>query len=115
MGQLKRASASEKRELIRLVEESSLSVKQTLAELDIPRSTFYRWYDRYRQAGTAGLETQAPQRQQFWNRIPQAMRERVVQVALEHPEQSPRELTWRERFSLRMELPHPTGAFCGNL
>jgi hypothetical protein len=26
-----------------MVEGSSLPVKQTLAELDIPRSTFYRW------------------------------------------------------------------------
>ena len=85
MGQLKRASASEKRELIRLVEESSLSVKQTLAELDIPRSTFYRWYARYRQAGTEGLETHPLQRQQFWNQIPPVVHERVVPVALEHP------------------------------
>lgn len=94
MGQLKHYSASEKRELIRLVEGSSLSVKQTLAELDIPRSTFYRWYARYRQAGETGLQTKTSPRKQFWNRIPQDVRERVVQVALEHAEMSPRELAW---------------------
>lgn len=94
MGHLKHYSSSEKQELIRLVEESSLSVKRTLAELGIPRSTFYRWYARYRQAGTHGLQTRPSQRKQFWNRIPQAVRERVVQVALERPEQSPRELAW---------------------
>jgi len=47
MGGMTRTSASEKYETIRLVEESSLPVKQTLAELGVPRSTFYRWYDQY--------------------------------------------------------------------
>jgi len=41
-----RATASEKLETIRLVEGSELGVKRTLARLDIPRSTFYRWYDQ---------------------------------------------------------------------
>ena len=39
-----RYSKSEKMQIIRLVEESPLSVKQTLAELNINRSTFYKWY-----------------------------------------------------------------------
>ena len=51
-----RTTAAEKREIIRLVEESELSAKQTLEELDIPRSTFYRWYARYQVAGMLGLE-----------------------------------------------------------
>jgi transposase InsO family protein len=74
------------------VEGSSLPVKQTLAELDIPRSTFYRWYERYLQLGDAGLVDRQPQQRQFWNRIPEPVREQVVQIALEHPELSPREL-----------------------
>jgi transposase-like protein len=94
MGRLTRTSASEKREIIRLVEESSLPVKQTLAELDIPRSTFYRWYARYLETGAEGLTDRSSQPRQFWNRIPQSVREHVVQVALEQPELSPRELAW---------------------
>lgn len=94
MGRVTRSSAAEKLEIIRIVEGSSLSVKQTLAELDIPRSTFYRWYDHYLEAGYDGLQDRQPQQRQFWNRIPQAVREQVVQIALEHPEQSPRELAW---------------------
>ena len=43
-----RYAAAEKLEIIRLVEQSSLSVRRTLAQLGIPRSTFYCWYDRYR-------------------------------------------------------------------
>ena len=42
-----RSSAAEKMEIIRIVEESALPVKQTLAELDVPYSTFYRWYGHY--------------------------------------------------------------------
>jgi len=37
-------TASEKREIIRMVEESSLSVKQTLREIDVSRSSFYERY-----------------------------------------------------------------------
>jgi putative transposase len=40
-----RYPAAEKLEIIRLVEQSSLSVRRTLAQLGIPRSTFYCWYE----------------------------------------------------------------------
>ena len=94
MGRMTRYSQAEKLEIIRLVETSELPVRQTLAELDVPRSTFYDWYRRYRQAGTEGLADQAPQRQQFWNCIPQSIREQVVEVALEKSDLSPRQLAW---------------------
>jgi len=38
-----RYSASEKYEIIRLVEESSLPIQKTLRQLDIHKSTFYNW------------------------------------------------------------------------
>ena len=40
-----RYPASEKFEIIRLVEESALPVRRTLEKIGIPRATFYRWYD----------------------------------------------------------------------
>ena len=46
-----RHSQSEKMEIIRIVEGSSLGVKRTLVELDINRSTFYAWYRRYADGG----------------------------------------------------------------
>ena len=46
-----RYSASEKAEIIQLVEQSHLPARRTLDKLGIPRATFYRWYDRYRRAG----------------------------------------------------------------
>ena len=55
-----RVSASEKLELIRLVEGSSLSVRRTLAEIGLPRSTFYVWYQRYLGGGPGALEDRKP-------------------------------------------------------
>lgn len=40
----------------------------------------------------AGLQDRLSQPRQFWNRIPGAVREQVVQIALAHPELSPRQL-----------------------
>jgi transposase InsO family protein len=87
-------TAAEKMEVIRLVEGSSLSVKRTLAELAIPRSTFYRWYRDYARSGYAGLEPGDRGDRRHWNRIPDQERQRVVEIALEKPEFSPRELAW---------------------
>ena len=89
-----RCSQAERMEIVRLVEESELPVKQTLEELDVPRSTFYRWYKRYQEAGYDGLANRRPNPRQFWNRIPDEVRDHVVQVALAHPDKSPRQLAW---------------------
>jgi len=50
-----RYPASEKAEIIGLVEQSHLPAKRTLDKLGIPRATFYRWYDRYREGGIEAL------------------------------------------------------------
>ena len=89
-----RHGQAEKMEIIRLVEGSQLSVRQTLAELDVNRSTFYEWYDRYREGGYDALALRKPYARRFWNRIPVEERKRVVKIALERPEYSPRELAW---------------------
>jgi len=89
-----RYTQAEKLEIIRLVETSDLPVKRTLEELGVPRSTFYRWYERYQAAGYAGLAERQPGPHQFWNKIPTAVREHVVEIALDRPDLSPRQLAW---------------------
>ena len=42
-----RYTADEKREIIKLVEQSSLPISQTLKRLDINKSTFYNWLGLY--------------------------------------------------------------------
>ena len=55
-----RYAATEKQEIIRPVEESSLGMTRTLRQLNITQSTFYHWYDLYLTGGIAGLEDKKP-------------------------------------------------------
>jgi transposase InsO family protein len=87
-----RYSAAEKLEIIRLVEQSSLSVRRTLAQLGIPRSTFYLWYERYQARGAGALEDGQSAPRRVWNKLPVPVAEAVVELALKQPELSPREL-----------------------
>jgi transposase InsO family protein len=97
-----RYPAAEKLEVIRLVEQSHLPVRRTLRHLGIPPATFYRWYDRYQAGGPEALEDRPSRPDRVWNRIPDAARGRVLDLALAEPELSPRELavrfTDRERY-----------------
>ena len=87
-----RYPAAEKLEIIRLVEQSSLSIRRTLVQLGIPRSTFYLWYERYLARGAGALEDGHAAPRRIWNKIPGPVAEAVVELALKQPELSPREL-----------------------
>ena len=90
-----RYPAAEKLEMIRLVEQSRLPVRRTLAHLGIPPATFYRWCERYQAGGLEALADRPSQPDRVWNRIPDEVRDRVVDLALAEPELSPRELAVR--------------------
>ena len=90
-----RYPASEKIEIIRLVERSHLPTKRTLDKLGIPKTTFYRWCDRYESGGPEALEDRSPRPSRVWNRIPDKVRQRIVDLALNESELSPRELAVR--------------------
>src|ERR1700723_2435581 len=90
-----RLPASEKLEIVGLVEQSHLPARRTLQMLGIKPSTFYRWYDRYRTDGPEAPEEKPSKPDRVWNRIPDDIRQRVVMMALEQPELSPRELATR--------------------
>jgi putative transposase len=85
--------ASEKAKIIQLVEQSHLPARRTLDKLGIPRATFYRWYDRYRDGGPEALGDHRRSRpDRVWNRIPDNVRRQIIDLALDLPELSPREL-----------------------
>ena len=90
-----RYPASEKLEIIRLVEQSHLGVGSTLDKLGIPKTTFYRWYDRFLAFGDAGLEDRNSSPGRMWNRIPDDVRGQIIDLALEETQLSPRELAVR--------------------
>jgi transposase-like protein len=89
-----RYARAEKMEIIRIVEDSQLSVKRTLEELDVSRNTFYDWYRRYLEDGYEGLANRRPTPARFWNKIPLMITEQIVEIALTYPEKSPWELAW---------------------
>ncbi|MCA3397845.1 MAG: IS3 family transposase [Roseomonas sp.] len=90
-----RYSAAEKLEIIQLVGQSNLPQRRCLASLGIPRQTFYRWYDRYLTGGPEALADKPSRPDRVWNRIPDAVQGRIIDLALEVPELSPRELAVR--------------------
>ena len=90
-----RRSQAEKAEIVHLVEHSDLSIRKTLQELDVSRSSFYRWYLRYQEEGFEGLAPKHSNRKQFWNKIPESVRAQVVDLALKQPDKSCRQVAWQ--------------------
>ena len=78
-----RRTASEKMEIIRLVEGTDLPVRATLRQMNIPRSTFYGWYQRYVDEGFDGLNDKKPVGRARWNAIPEKIQKQVLDLALE--------------------------------
>ena len=90
-----RYPASEKLEIIKIVEQSHLPAKKTLDQLGIARRTFYRWYDRYVEGGPEALEDRPSRPNRVWNRISAEVQSQIIDMALEQSELSPRELAVR--------------------
>lgn len=89
-----RFTVSEKQELIKMVVESELGVNRTLRESGLNKSTFYKWYKSYSDHGVEGLESSKRGSRRQWNSIPQEQKNLVVELALERPELSSRELAY---------------------
>src|SRR3546814_5136732 len=90
-----RYPASEKLEIIRIVEQSHLPAKCTLDQLGFARRTFYRWYDRFLEGGPEALEDRPSAPTRVWNRIGDDIQDQIVEMALDYSELSPRELAVR--------------------
>src|SRR5688572_27284326 len=87
-----RYAASEKLEIIRTVETSHLPVRRALDKIGVPKTTFYAWLDRYGAGGFDALEDRKPRPRRVWNRIPDEIRDKIIERALDVPELSPREV-----------------------
>jgi hypothetical protein len=57
-----------------------------LDKLGILPGSFYRWYDRYQTGGIEALVDKPSKPSRVWNRIPDEIRRRVVEMALDEPE-----------------------------
>jgi len=83
----------EKASLIALVRSSPLLRKQVLAQLDLPKSTYYDWLRR-REDELVGAASRSPRRV-TWNRLRPEEEQAVLGLARAAPELSPRQLAFR--------------------
>jgi len=103
-----RYPASEKLEIIRIVEQSHLPARRTLEQLGIPRRTFCRWYDRYLDGGPEALEDRPSAPSRVWNRLPSEIHDQIIELALDQSELSPRELAIRFTDEMRYFVSEAT-------
>lgn len=85
---------SRKLEIVKLVNRSPVPKRETLRELGMAHSTFYRWQRRYRAQGEVGLVDRRPDPGSVWNRLRPAEQETILAEALRQPDLSPRELAF---------------------
>ena len=83
-------SVGEKAALVALVRSSSLPRRQVLAQLGLPKTTYYRW-SRRREAARS-LEDKKPGARVPWNKLRPEEERAVLALARASPELSPREL-----------------------
>ncbi len=91
-------------DLIRKVELEEGRRVRVLADLEIPRSTYYKWRKVYDEDGLPGLAKAKPKARRVWNRLKDDERARVLEIARLHPELSSRllsvKITDDEEFSI---------------
>lgn len=63
------AESKRKKAILDGVRRSSASVKATLQELGLTKSTYYRWLKLYKAKGLDGLETGSPVSDELWQRF----------------------------------------------
>ena len=83
-------SLAERASLIALVRSSPLARKQVLAQLGLPKSTYYDWLRRGEAAAPPASEPRPA-----WNRLRPEEEQAVLAVARASPELSPRQLALR--------------------
>ena len=88
----KRYPPSERIEINRIVEQSSVATRRTLEQIGAPRATLYRWYDQYQTGSPEALEDRPARPGREWNCIPNDVRAAINELAFEQSELSPREL-----------------------
>lgn len=94
---------ADRTDLIRKLDLLGGGRSKALSDLGVPRSTFYHWRAEYDQKGEAAFK-KAPSNRKIWNKLAVSEVQRVVEIALQTPELSPRllacKITDEEAFSV---------------
>ena len=97
--------AIEKREILALVAESQLPRRRALAQLGLPKSTYYRWL---RKQGQGRLQDREGGSRSPWNKLRPEEEEKILALARASPELSPRQLALRIIDSMGMYVSEST-------
>jgi len=85
-------SASERARILTVVAASPLSKRQTLAEMGIPRRTYYNWVRRGKESKSRDVKSRSGRP---WNKVKAEEEKLVIDQARASPELSPRQLALR--------------------
>ena len=89
-----RTPADQKAEILELVRKSPLTVRATLEELGVPRSTYYAWRQRKEKGGLLALKDRKPRPRRVWNQLRPVEVRKVLKTAEQHTDQTSRELAF---------------------
>ena len=89
-----------------MVVRSEISVNWKLGEIGLNKSTFCNWYRVYSKHGIEGLIPNKRIINIQWNSIPEAQKNLVVDIALDNPELSSRELAYKSPMSNKYLSPN---------
>jgi len=87
-------TAKNKLMILQEVERSLLPKRLTLKYMSIAPSTYYRWRSAYENEGIDGLQDKSPNSLRTWNRLTPEEYETVVEQAILHPEEPPRQIAF---------------------
>ena len=86
-------NARQRKDLVLKIELKPGQRNSILKDLDIPRSTYYKWRDQYDEKGLSGLGKKKTGPKRIWNKLPLTDRDRILVIAKGHPELSSRLLS----------------------
>lgn len=94
---------ADRTDLIRKLDLLGGGRSKVLSTLGVPRSTFYHWRSEYDQKGEEAFK-KTPSKRKIWNKLAVSEVQRVLEIALQAPELSPRllacKITDEEPFSV---------------
>jgi len=74
-------STQEKMEILRVAMGSDAPVRKTLGALDLPKSTYYRWRNKWHLMGLLGLRDTRPKRRGSWNKLLPDQQTKIIDIA----------------------------------
>ena len=89
-----RMGAEQKRMILKEVEGSLVPKRLALRHMGIAPSTYYRWHRAYACEGMKGLEDRCSGPKRVWNRLTGEEQDGVVEQALLHPQEPPRQIAF---------------------